>query len=177
MALSIRFRGRWRAGVAVAVLVGILGFGAAWARADDESPGAVYSLTNAADCNQLAVFQRNAQGILTSAGMVPTGGVGTGGGLGSQGALVFGSRGRTLYAVNAGSDSLSVFRLRRDGPEVVQVIDAGGRRPISLAVRHHVLYVLNAGGGVGDLDQISGFQISDLGRLQPLPNSTRPLST
>jgi 6-phosphogluconolactonase (cycloisomerase 2 family) len=89
---------------------------------------------------------------------------------------VFGRRGRTLYAVNAGSDSLSVFRIHRDGPELIQVIGSGGRRPISLAVRHDVLYVLNAGGAVGDVDQISGFAIEEQGRLEPLPNSTRPLS-
>jgi 6-phosphogluconolactonase (cycloisomerase 2 family) len=176
MALSIRFRGRGLAGVAAGILVGILGFSGSWAWAEDESAGAVYSLTNAADGNQLAVFQRNAQGGLTLAGMVPTGGLGTGGGLGNQGALVFGRSDQTLYAVNAGSDSLTVFRLGRDGPEVIQVIGSGGRRPISLAVGRDVLYVLNAGGGAGDMDQISGFQIHGQGRLQPLPNSTRPLS-
>jgi 6-phosphogluconolactonase (cycloisomerase 2 family) len=158
------------------MLVGILGLDVATASADDESVGAVYSLTNAADGNQLAVYYRNARGGLTPVGMVPTGGLGTGGGLGNQGALVFGLGARALYAVNAGSDSLSVFRLRRAGPEVVQVIESGGRRPISLAVRHDVLYVLNAGGGAGDVDQISGFRVGPDGLLHPLDDSTRPLS-
>jgi 6-phosphogluconolactonase (cycloisomerase 2 family) len=143
----------------------------------DEPAGAVYSLTNAADGNQLAVYHRDPHGFLKPAGMVPTGGAGTGAGLGSQGALALGSGKRTLYAVNAGSDSITVFRLRHDGPEVAQVIDSAGRQPISLAVRHDVLYVLNAGGGAGDVDQISGFSIGHGGRLKPLPHSTRPLST
>ena len=178
MTLSICLRGRWLARVTAGIWVGLLGFGAPWAWADDgdEARGAVYSLTNAADGNQLAVFQRDDQGGLTPAGLVPTGGLGTGSGLGNQGGLVFGRRERTLYAVNAGSDSLSVFRIHRDGPELIQVIGSGGRPPISLAVRHDVLYVLNAGGAVGDMDQISGFEIEEHGRLEPLPNSTRPLS-
>src|SRR5262249_49083711 len=142
-----RSRGQWLAGVAAGLLAVIPGPGAARVWADDESPGAVYSLTNAADGNQLVVFHRNARGSLTPAAMVPTGGLGTGGGVGNQGALVFGRSQRTLYAVNAGSDSLTVFRLHHHGPEVVQVINSSGRRPISLAVRHDVLYVLNAGGG------------------------------
>jgi 6-phosphogluconolactonase (cycloisomerase 2 family) len=176
VAVFIYFRGRWRTGVVAGILAGILGLGVATAWADDDSAGAVYSLTNAADGNQLAVFHRNARGGLTAAGMVPTGGLGTGGGLGNQGALVFGSSERTLYAVNPGSGSLTVFRLRRDGPEAVQVIESGGRRPISLAVRRDVLYVLNAGGSVGDVDQISGFRVGPHGLLHPMDNSTRPLS-
>ena len=56
------------------------------------------------------------------------------------------------------------------------MIGSGGRHPISLAARHDVLYVLNAGGAVGDMDQISGFQIGDGGQLQSLTGSTRPLS-
>jgi len=174
MVFSISFQGRLLAGVAVGILAVILGYGPA--RGDDESPGAVFSLTNAADGNQLAVFQRDAHGGLTLMGTVATGGLGTGSGLGSQGSLAFGRGKHTLYAVNAGSDSVTVFRLGGDAPQAVQVIGSGGRHPISLAARHDVLYVLNAGGAVGDMDQISGFQIGDGGQLQSLTGSPRPLS-
>jgi 6-phosphogluconolactonase (cycloisomerase 2 family) len=109
-------------------------------------------------------------------GTVATGGLGTGSGLGSQGSLALGKGARTLYAVNAGSDSVTVFQLGGDAPQAVQVIGSGGRHPISLAARDDVLYVLNAGGAVGDMDQISGFQIGDAGRLQSLTGSNRPLS-
>jgi 6-phosphogluconolactonase (cycloisomerase 2 family) len=178
MAFLIDFRRRWLAGAAVAMAMFgvVLGFDAARAWADGGSPGAVYSLTNAAAGNQLAVFQRNAQGGLTLAGMVPTGGLGTGSGLGSQGALALGANGRTLYAVNAGSNSITVFRLRDNGPKMIQVIDSGGILPISLAVRSDLLYVLNAGGNAGGVDQITGFHIGALGLLERLPNSSLPLS-
>jgi 6-phosphogluconolactonase (cycloisomerase 2 family) len=174
MKLRIHGEGRWLAGVAATILT--VGLAAGAVRGDDGSPGAVYCLTNAAAGNQLAVFQRDAHGRLTLAGTVATGGLGTGAGLGSQGALVFGSKGRTLYAVNAGSDSITVFRLGAEGPEAIQVIDSGGRNPISLAARHDVLYVLNAGGDVGAVDQITGFQTGGGGQLQPRQGSTQPLS-
>jgi 6-phosphogluconolactonase (cycloisomerase 2 family) len=174
MGLPIRSRGRWLDGVAAGILVFLFGWSAGWAA--DEPPGAVYCLTNAADSNQLAVFERNGHGALTPIGTVPTGGLGTGAGLGSQGALAFGHYGRTLYAVNAGSDNLTVFQLGGGGPQAIQLIDSRGRRPISVAVRRDLLYVLNAGGAAGDVDRISGFQIGTDGRLAPLAKSTRPLS-
>jgi 6-phosphogluconolactonase (cycloisomerase 2 family) len=174
MALFIHFQTRWLAAVATAVAAVTLG--AAAALAEGGGPGAVYCQTNAADGNQLAVFVRGGHGDLTPVGTIATGGLGTGAGLGSQGALAFGRNGRVLYAVNAGSDSITVFRLRDAGPEAMQVIGSGGRRPISLAVRHDVLYALNAGSAAGDVDQISGFRIGNDGGLQALANSTRPLS-
>ena len=47
--------------------------------------GAVYTLTNEASGNAVAVFDRASDGSLTPDGTVPTGGNGTGAGLGSQG--------------------------------------------------------------------------------------------
>ncbi len=47
--------------------------------------------------------------------------------------------------------------------------------PLSLALHHNLLYVLNAGGLVGGKDNITGFFFVD-GRLVPLPDSTRSLS-
>src|SRR3989449_7163927 len=55
---------------------------------DLAGPGAVYTLTNQVAGNAVAVFTRGADGRLTSAGTVATGGTGTGAGLGSQGAVV-----------------------------------------------------------------------------------------
>src|SRR5689334_5969778 len=58
-------------------------------RAADANGGrrAVYTLTNQVAGNAVAVFNRAADGTLTAAGTVATGGTGTGAGLGSQGAV------------------------------------------------------------------------------------------
>src|SRR6478735_8385892 len=67
------------------------------------SSGMVYTITNAVAGNEIAVWQRAANGTLTALGTVPTQGLGTGSGLGSQGALALSEDGRWLFAVNAGS--------------------------------------------------------------------------
>jgi len=54
-------------------------------------------------------------------------------------------------------------------------VASGGRMPVSLALRHNLLYVLNAGGLAGDTDNITGFIFAD-GNLVPLPGSTHALS-
>src|SRR5512141_2642613 len=66
--------------------------------------GAVYTLTNSAAGNEVAIFNRAADGTLTAAGTVSTGGLGSGAGLGSQGALTLSANHKWLFAVNAGSN-------------------------------------------------------------------------
>lgn len=135
--------------------------------------GAVYTMTNAADGNEIAIFTRAADGTLTPAGTVATGGLGSGGGLGNQGALVLNESNRFLFAVNAGSNEISVFRvLRPQGLRLVDVVPSGGEMPISLTVHRRVLYVLNEGGE----GNITGFRIRPNGQLTPISDSTRPLS-
>ena len=140
----------------------------------DGGSGAVFTLTNSPAGNAVAVLERASDGSLTPAGSAATGGAGTGAGLGSQGALVL--DGRRLFAVNAGSNSISALRVGR-GSEVslTDVADSGGVNPISLTVRGHLLYVLNAGDATSPAG-IHGF-LTLFGRLIPLPGSSRPLST
>ncbi|HUI72323.1 MAG TPA: beta-propeller fold lactonase family protein, partial [Spirochaetia bacterium] len=106
---------------------------------------AVYTLLNSATENMIAIFARAEDGTLTPAGTVPTGGKGTGSGLGSQGAVVLSDDGAWLYAVNAGSNTISMFRVDR-GLTLASTFPSGGIQPISLALHDHLLYVLNAGG-------------------------------
>jgi len=149
---------------------------AAPAMADDGEGrrGAVYTLTNSASGNAVAVFDRAADGSLTSAGTVPTGGLGTGAGLGSQGAIVL--DGRRLFAVNAGSNTISLLRVRAGNTvSLKDVAPSGGVSPISLTVRGHLLYVLNAGNATTPAN-IHGFLVQS-GDLVPLAGSSRPLST
>jgi 6-phosphogluconolactonase len=139
------------------------------AMAGDDHPGAVYTLTNSPAGNAVAVFDRAADGTLTAAGTFPTGGLGSGAGLGSQNSLVLVHD--TLFAVNSGSNQISVLDVQPNGVQLVGVVGSGGTQPISLTVSGKLLYVLNAGTPAN----ISGFRIDGDG-LTPLAGSTRPLS-
>jgi len=143
---------------------------------DSQSVGAVYTMTNSSMGNSVIVFKRSADGRLMESGTYATGGLGSGDGLGNQGAVVLSQNNRWLFVVNAGSNDISVFSVRNSGLKLVDRIDSGGLRPISLAVDRRILYVLNAGGSVGDVDNISGFKIARNGTLSPLRGSTKPLS-
>jgi 6-phosphogluconolactonase (cycloisomerase 2 family) len=133
--------------------------------------GAVYVLGNQPSGNTVITYERGADGRLSSPRSYPTGGTGTGGGLGSQNAVVLDASARHLYAVNAGSDSITSFDVTRDGLRWRSTVPSGGDLPVSVAVRGHRVYALNAGG----TGNISGFTVRN-GRLQPLPGSTRALS-
>lgn len=137
--------------------------------------GTVYTMSNAVAGNSVLVYERAADGSLTAAGAVPTGGLGTGTGLGNQAALVLSSEGRWLFACNPGSDEISVFSVTPRGLVRTAKVPSGGRRPVSLTVRRNLVYVLNAGGAVGDKDNITGFTFA-AGQLTPLAQSTRALS-
>lgn len=143
---------------------------AANASSSDNGPGAVYTLTNSPSGNAVLAFGRAADGTLVPQGTFGTGGSGSGAALGSQGAVVLTDDGRQLLAVNAGSNSVSLFGVRPDGLELEGAVPSGGSSPISVTVRGKLAYVLNAGGA----GSISGFAVSPEG-LTPLAGSTRPL--
>lgn len=130
--------------VAIAALVSAV-VAAQAASASQDTPGAVYALTNSASGNAVAYFARSAQGTLTYVGQFPTGGLGTGAALGSQSSVTLSDDGRALYAVNAGSNTISKFDVQPDGLALVAQFPSGGVRPISVTVHDDVLYVLNAG--------------------------------
>ncbi len=76
----------------------------------------------------------------------------------------------SLYAVNAGSNSVSVFSVRGDRLFLDQVINSGGTFPVSVAVHGNLVYVLNALNG----GSVQGY-VSFFGHLFPLPGSYRNL--
>ena len=137
-----------------------------------DDPGAVYALSNAVSGNRVLVYDRAADGSLAPAGSYATGGVGTGGGLGSQGAVTLSGNGRTLLAVNAGSNSISTLDVRNEGLELRDVEPSGGVRPTSVAERNGLVYVLNA----GVPNSIAGFRLDSRGSLTPIAGSIRPLA-
>lgn len=137
--------------------------------------GVVFTMDNAATANHVLSYHRRADGKLEPAGAFATGGRGTGSGLGSQGAVVLSDNGRWLLVCNAGSDEISVFLVVPQGLVLSHTIWSGGKHPISLALHKNSLFVLNAGGQVGDQDNVTGFVFFE-GRLYPLPGTTHGLS-
>ena len=136
------------------------------------APGAVYTLSNSTSGNSAILYTRGADGTLLEIGSFGTGGLGTGGGLGDQGALVLSANNRWLFAVNAGSNEITVFAVTPNGLTWLNKVSSGGVRPISITVHENLLYVLNAGSG----GNITVFSVGDNGNLSTLAGSTRALS-
>ncbi len=135
-------------------------------------PGAVFTSTNAAGINAVLVYARDPDGRLGAPVTVPTGGAGLGSGLGSQGSVVLTGNRRFLLVVNAGSNDVSVFRVKPQGLESTDLEPSGGTRPVSIAVAGDLVYVLNA----GSPSNVSGFRLTNAGDLQPIAASGRTLS-
>lgn len=157
--------------LALAVLASFAGA----ARADDDA-GAVYVLSNQVAGDAILVFDRAPDGALSYAGSVPTGGTGTGplaasgapflDPLGSQDSLVL-SEGR-LFAVDSGSNEISLFRADEKQPVLVDKVSSGGQTPVSIAVRGELVYVLNQG-NASVAPNVTGFFIDPIhDRLVPL---------
>ncbi len=169
-----------RAGVvavaAAALLGGVAGGAEAAQTTSAAANEAVFVQTNDPGGNSIVAFRRHAGGALAFAATYPTGGNGgrTSGSasdpLASQSSLVYDSAAGLLLAVNAGSNTVSVFAVRGDRLHLRQVISSGGPFPVSIAVRGSLAYVLDA----GLAGNVSGYQIND-GRLRPIPGSTRSL--
>jgi hypothetical protein len=137
---------------------------------------AVFVQTDNTTGNAVVAYHQAADGTLTLAGTYPTGGLGgqlTGSvvdHLASQGSLSYDRADGSLYAVNAGSNTVSAFAVRGDRLWLRQVVGSGGTFPVSIAVHGDLVYVLNAENG----GSVSGFWVWG-GRLLPIPGSTRPL--
>jgi 6-phosphogluconolactonase len=136
---------------------------------------ALYTMDNAASGNHVLAFGREENGRLLGQGSFATGGTGTGAGLSSQGSVALSHDGRWLFVCNAGSSEVSVMRVTDNGLLLSDKVPSGGAMPVSLALHHNLLYVLNAGGGAGDKDNITAFYFAS-GKLQAVPGSTRALS-
>lgn len=129
-------------------------------------------MTDAADGNAVRVFDRGADGMLTTEGVYLTGGDGNGGGLANQGSIVVSRNHKYLFVVNAGTDDISSFAIRRDGLHLVDRVPSGGAMPVSVTTHRNLVYVLNG----ADAGSIMGFRIGRRGTLSPIPGSARPLS-
>ncbi len=133
--------------------------------------GYVYTMSNDAAKNSILIYKQDMNGMLTYGSMVSSGGKGMGAGLGSQGSVVFDKSNMLLFAVNAGDNSISSFKVSSNGNlALMSTIGSGGTMPVSLTVFKSWLYVVNSGGN------ICGFKVSNSGGLEMIPGSTQPLS-
>ena len=140
--------------------------------------GHVYVNDNTAGTNTIGAFNRHADGTLTPEAGSPfaAGGAGTGAGLASQGALQISPDGRFLIAVDAGSNQISVLRIKPGGSLMLVahgVVSSGGTLPDSVAIHGNLVYVANS--GTGDANY-TGFRLRPNGRLEPIPGSTVTLA-
>jgi 6-phosphogluconolactonase (cycloisomerase 2 family) len=167
------------AGTTVATLIGsALPAAAASKKAHDPHPvqHAVFELTNAAGGNSVAVFDRGRDGRLQAIHHYATGGIGASlpgavvDPLASQGALTYDGKHQLLYAVNAGSGTLTVFSV--DGVTLtrLQVLDTRGALPVSVSEGGDTVVVLDAAGD----GAITTFKVVN-DKLERVNGSTRSL--
>lgn len=166
--------------VSLACLVGGVGVAQAQPPADGSAVsglaadgGAGFAMTNRSTGNEIVTYRRAADGKLTRVGRVSTHGRGIGTDLDTQGGLRLSSDHRFLYAVNAGSDNVTVFTVNGTHLEFLQKVYAGDE-PNSLTLNGDLLYVLDgsvAGNG------ILGFRVASDGRMSPLAHSFRALTS
>jgi 6-phosphogluconolactonase (cycloisomerase 2 family) len=100
--------------------------------------------TSASGGNAVLAFWVGGGGTLTSIGSFATGGDGTGSGLGSQGAVTLADGGHALLVVNAGSNTVSYFRILSDGDLwLVDAAPSAGTDPVSVTAQGRWVEVLN----------------------------------
>jgi 6-phosphogluconolactonase len=136
---------------------------------------AVFVMTNAADKNEVIAYQRNADGSLRETQRVPTGGRGSGGNndpLESQGSLTLSEDHSLLFAVNAGSGEVSVFRVEGSRLSLSDKVASSGSEPNAIAQHGDLVYVLNTGGS----SNVVGFHLEG-DQLLPIDHSIAFLST
>ncbi len=134
----------------------------------------VATISNQTSGNMLELFDVQSNGMLTSAGTLATGGIGTGGGLGSQGGVAYDSDSGILAAVNAGDNTVSIFVKHGHNLQMTSRVSSHGFRPVSVTVRHNVLFVLNQG-DANHASSIQGFNVYN-GGAYALPGSWSGLS-
>jgi 6-phosphogluconolactonase (cycloisomerase 2 family) len=150
--------------------------------------------------NFVSVFQRNANGTLVAAGQVATGGDGKPVGnaplglpyIQTTGEVQLGGDGddkRCLFAVNAGSNTVSSFVVRHQGVTLADQKPSNGSRPVSLTSTQRgpnnlVLYVLNSDLNAPDVftatagsASIQGYYVSQGCTLTPIPGSFHPTTS
>lgn len=157
------------------LLLFAVGVGAAsttLASAQPNNTGAVFVMTNAADKNEVIAFERTANGTLGESVSYDTHGRGSGGitdPLESQGSLTLSQDHSLLFAVNAGSGSITVFNVHKNGAlNFLSKTPSGGAQPSAVTQFGGLVYVLNSGGA----GSLVGFHLDNGSQLRQIKNST-----
>jgi len=135
--------------------------------------GAVFTMTNPnGAANAVIMFSRDNRGALNMVGSFATGGngglrSGPPDPLKSQGSLMLTQDGKWLLAVNAGSNSISVYQVQNNGLNLIGTTASGGTFPVSLTISGNEVFVLNA-----STPNITGFNLSNKGKLTSIAGST-----
>ena len=142
---------------------------------DVNSAHAVFVMSNAADRNEVIAFARATDGSLQEAHRFLTGGRGSGGNhdpLESQGSLTLSQDHSLLFAVNAGSGEVSVFRVHGSTLVLSDKVLSEGSEPNAIAQHGNLVYVVNTGGS----SNVAGFLLEG-DHLRYIKNSLTFLST
>ena len=142
---------------------------------DVDSAHAVFVMSNAADRNEVIAFARATDGSLQETHRFPTGGRGSGGNhdpLESQGSLTLSQDHSLLFAVNAGSGEVSVFRVHGSTLVLSDKVLSEGSEPNAIAQHGNLVYVVNTGGS----SNVAGFLLEG-DHLRYIKNSLTFLST
>lgn len=151
--------------------------------------GAVYAMSNDFNANSIVAYGRNDDGTLELIGTFLTGGKGAAfdGGEGldpliSAYSVILTDDREHLLAVNAGSNSISVFKINADRTlRLTDVKRVYGVGPNSIAYSNGLVYVASIdadGQFAGEPDQegaLTGFRIGERGTLRPIRRSVRLL--
>src|SRR5271156_3642169 len=144
--------------------------------AQSNDVGFVYTESNLLT-NSVLVFNRAADGALSLAATVPTGGAGGGVvSVGSQGALALSQDRRWLFVANEGDGSISVMERTPAGLKAVGRVSSGGTLPVSITVSRNLVYVLNDGIHGSSPANITGFYFDYFSGVLPSHSEFDPLS-
>jgi 6-phosphogluconolactonase (cycloisomerase 2 family) len=139
------------------------------------SGSTVFVMTNDNLKNEVLAYRRLYNGSFALRGSFATDGRGSGGTtdpLQSQGSLTLSGDHNLLFAINAGSGTISSFRIVGGLPLLVDKEPTGGAFPVAVAEHNGTVYVLNAGGN----GAIVAFRADGRGHLQEIPNSLTRLT-
>lgn len=154
------------AGAVLTTAAGVLA-APALASPADATGSAVFVQTDDPSGNSIVAYDRGSDGRLHRGASYSTNGLGgiLSGSVvdhtASQGAVRYDRAHALLYVVNAGSDSVTVFRV--DGADLhrTQVIASGGTFPVSIASHGDAVFVLNArdGGSIQGFLRVGDFLV------------------